>query len=260
MEDKYKYGLALILIALIDGGVFYLGYYVTDKIDMNTSINHFKDTFIDGIKEEFMEENDEDWDLNGDKIFDEDSHLLELMEDSQVCYGLIMRLEFLPEEIRKEKSGILILFRELKFTKINDNARFLKKLNFIDGIVISGIAFISGISVLLIDICTCFKKCLYYFYIILFIILIIIAIVSLITKVIYQIKEWMSYNGSKITFVVKLIKRCEIKEIFEVYYGFIFNIKNWLVGCIFTELFSIFIQATGLLLIRVIDIANPKNY
>ena len=238
--------VVLIVISIVDASVFYLGYYVTDKININTSMEALRETVVDSIKESFEQEEGEKWDKNGNDIFDTDLDLKSINEDSEICFGLIIRLEFLPKEIREVKSSLLILLKGLKLDKINDDAKALKLINFIDGLIVSGIAFICGITILFLNCCKCLRKFLFYFYFALEIILIINVIVSGITKFVYQIKEWVAYKGSKIKFTVKFINNCNLKEIFKDHYGFLFSIKKWLVANIFTEIFTVVIQGTFL--------------
>ena len=56
---KYLLALILFILGLADFGGFYLGYYITDKIDINSSIetlrDEIKDAVIDQMKDDFLE-------------------------------------------------------------------------------------------------------------------------------------------------------------------------------------------------------------
>ena len=51
--NEYIVGLMLIACAFIIAAVFYLGYFVTDKIDNNSNIEKFQEGFKDQIIEDF---------------------------------------------------------------------------------------------------------------------------------------------------------------------------------------------------------------
>jgi len=73
MEKKFIAGICLIAAGLATGGFFYLGYYITDLIDINTAIQNFRDKaeeeMVSIIKENFFDDEGEEWD-DIDQIFD----------------------------------------------------------------------------------------------------------------------------------------------------------------------------------------------
>ena len=224
MEKKFIAGICLIAAGLATGGFFYLGYYITDLIDINTAIQNFRDKaeeeMVSIIKENFFDDEGEEWD-DIDQIFDKDNY-----DDDNICFGLSIRLEFLPEEIKNIKPSIFLFFKAIKFNKINENAKNIKLVNFIDGIFVSGLTILFGISIFFIDINDNYDNCLKCVGFIFAIILLIEILAMHITKIVFVIMQWVYYHGSKIQFSVKFIKKCNLKEQFKKYYPFLFNIKN----------------------------------
>ena len=257
--NEYIVGLMLITCAFIIAAVFYLGYFVTDKIDNNSNIEKFQEGFKDQIIEDFKEEEDEDWDFIADIIFDSLFDIDDIDEDSEICLGSIKRLEFLTEDIKKERNSILLLFPGLIFSKINNNANLMKKLNLIEGFIISIFILFVGISLFFINICECLKKFLRVSYFVLKIILVLNLIATFIVKIVLQIKLWIAYDGSKILLVVKFINKCNSKKIFQKYFNFLFIIKKWNIFSIFSDIFSIIIQLSISLLNYASEIVKDNN-
>lgn len=249
IKIKLCFSFGLIILGGIDLGIFYLGYYVTDKIDVNTAIQNAREAIeeeaIDTLMEQFGLEENEDW----ERI----ENLLSAYEKDQdeneelMCYGLKIRIQFIPPEIKNIKSSIFLLFKALKFDKINANAKSIQFTNFIDGACISGLAIIAGICALFSGIWETFNKILKIFIMIIIIIVIIEVVACNIAKLVFQIKQWIYYKGSRIKFSVKVIKKCDLKKIFKEYYKFLFNIKDYIIGNLFTSLFNCFIYLTVML-------------
>ena len=239
MKDQCILGIILICSGIFSAGFFFLGYYVTDLIDINTAIKNIRDEMkeevISSLKDAFSDDEGEEWD-DIDEIFDNKDY-----DEDEMCFGLKIRFDFLPEEVKNLNSIIFLFFREIKFNKINENNKNIKLINFIDGIIVSGITILIGILIFFFGICKTFDACLTVFFYFLVIILTIEIFAIEITKIVFTIKQWVYYHGSNIKFSVKFIKSCNLKEIFKKYYKFLFNIKSYIVGAIFTELFNIFI-------------------
>jgi len=237
---KYYIGFSLIVLAGINAGIFYLGYYVTDKININTAIENLRDSIedivIDQLKSKFLEKVGEPWDDIDDKL-DKIDKIEKIM-----CFGIKIRFEFLPPEIKNIKSSIFLLFKALNFKKINEDAKIIQFINFIYGMGIVGLSLIFGLCALFSGICKILDKIFSYFLHTLIFIVLIEIVVCYFVKIGFQIKLLVSYNkSSKIKFYVEIINKCDLKAIFIEFFKFIFTIKRYIIWDILNRLLDIFL-------------------
>ena len=186
---KYLLALILFILGLADFGGFYLGYYITDKIDINSSIetlrDEIKDTVIDQMKDDFLGEFNEAWEVVEEIIDELDKN--EDADEDLMCYGLKIRFNFLPPQFKNVKSSVFLFFAWLKLVKLNEIAKKEKFINFLDGICLSGYCIFSAICLLLSGLCLCLDKFFAFFNLILTIILILELIASYTAKLVFQI-------------------------------------------------------------------------
>ena len=257
MEKKFIVGICLIVSGIFTGGFFCLGYYITDLIDINTAIQDLRDKveeeMISDIKETFYDDKGEEWD-DINEIFDKVNSF-----GDKKCFGLSIRFEFLPKEIKNIKPSIFLFFNKIKFKKLNENAKNIKFVNFFDGILVSGLSILFGISIFFLFINKHYDYC-FGIVIIIFKVIIFIEIIAMyITKIVFVITQWIYYNGSKIQFSVKFITKCNLNKQFKKYYPFLFNIKKYIICEIFAQLFNLFIILDIYLIKTGIDLEKKKK-
>jgi len=109
MKEQCILGIILICSGIFSAGFFFLGYYVTDLIDINTAIKNIRDEMkeevISSLKDAFSDDEGEEWD-DIDEIFDNKDY-----DEDEMCFGLKIRFDFLPEEVKNLNSSIFLFFR-----------------------------------------------------------------------------------------------------------------------------------------------------
>ena len=162
-----------------------------------------------------------------------------------VCFGIKIRFEFLPPEIKNIKSSIFLLFKALNFKKINEDTKIIQLINFIYGMGIVGLSLIFGLCALLSGIWQILDTIFYYFLRILIFIVLIEIVVCYFVKIGFQIKLLVTYNkSSKIEFYVEIINKCDLKAMFIEFFKFIFTIKVYIIWDILNRLLDILLYLT----------------